>query len=127
VPNPDLTVEQRRALQTLADAPNGRTEQELRKRGFSPTLIVGLLGAGYISAKALHDAGSRLDIRNGAVRDHRVGQTCDRLRAPSSGTANTTLPTDASEQKIWVDVKFVTRESDLNRLNSANRCAIAAK
>ena len=48
---PELTIEQRRALQLLAEAPNGMTDQALRAHGFSPALIVGLVGAGYTEAK----------------------------------------------------------------------------
>jgi hypothetical protein len=51
VPGPDLTIEQRRALQLLVDAQNGMTDAALSTRGFSPTLIVGLVGAGYAEAK----------------------------------------------------------------------------
>ena len=47
MPGPDLATEQRRALQLLAQAPNGMTEPAMRARGFSPTLLVGLVGAGY--------------------------------------------------------------------------------
>jgi hypothetical protein len=45
VPIPDLTIEQRRALQLLAKVPNGMPDPALRSRGFSPVLIVGLVGA----------------------------------------------------------------------------------
>jgi hypothetical protein len=38
----ELTIEQRRALQLLAEAPNGYTEAALRARGFTPTLLVEL-------------------------------------------------------------------------------------
>jgi hypothetical protein len=48
---PELTVERRRALQLLAEAPNGMTDQASRAHGFSPALIVGLVGAGYAEAK----------------------------------------------------------------------------
>jgi hypothetical protein len=48
---PDLTIEQRRALQLLVEAPNGMTDTEMRVHGFSPALIVGLFGAGYTEAK----------------------------------------------------------------------------
>jgi hypothetical protein len=51
VPGPDLTIEQRRALQLLVDAQNGMTDAALSARRFSPTLIVGLVGAGYAEAK----------------------------------------------------------------------------
>jgi hypothetical protein len=46
-----LTIEQRRALQLLAEAPNGMTDPAMRARGFSPALLVGLVGAGYAVAK----------------------------------------------------------------------------
>jgi hypothetical protein len=46
-----LTIEQRRALQLLAEAPHGMTDAALRASGFSPTLIVGLVGSGYAEAK----------------------------------------------------------------------------
>jgi hypothetical protein len=42
VPNPDLTIEQRRALQLLAEAANGMTDAALRVHGFSPILLSGL-------------------------------------------------------------------------------------
>jgi hypothetical protein len=48
---PELTAEQRRALQLLAKAPNGCTEAALRARGFSLTLAVSLVGRGYAVAK----------------------------------------------------------------------------
>jgi hypothetical protein len=51
VPSPDLTIEQRHALQLLAEVPNGMTDAALRAHGFTPTLIVGLVGAGYTEAK----------------------------------------------------------------------------
>jgi hypothetical protein len=51
MPPPELTVEQRRALQLLAEAPNGCTEAALRARGFTPPLVVGLVGWGYADAK----------------------------------------------------------------------------
>jgi hypothetical protein len=51
VPTPDLTIEQRRALQLLAAVPNGMPDPALRLRGFSPALIVGLVGAGYAEAR----------------------------------------------------------------------------
>jgi hypothetical protein len=51
VPGPALTIEQRRALQLLAEAPNGMTDPAMRARGFSPTLLLGLVGAGYVVAK----------------------------------------------------------------------------
>ncbi len=35
----------------LAQAPNGTTDAAMRAHGFSPTLIVGLVGAGYAEAK----------------------------------------------------------------------------
>jgi hypothetical protein len=43
-----LTIEQRRALQLLADAPNGYTDAALRARGFTPTLLVELAAYGYV-------------------------------------------------------------------------------
>jgi hypothetical protein len=51
VPSPNLTIEQRRALQLLAESADGMTDAALRGQGFSPTLIVGLVGAGYAEAK----------------------------------------------------------------------------
>jgi hypothetical protein len=51
VPIPDLTIEQRRALQLIAEGANGMTDAALRAHGFSPTLIVGLAGAGYAEGK----------------------------------------------------------------------------
>src|SRR5262249_17867147 len=51
VPSPELTIDQRRALQLLADESRGITDTALRAHGFSPTLIVGLVGAGYAEAK----------------------------------------------------------------------------
>jgi hypothetical protein len=44
-------MDQRRALQLLAAVPNGLPDAALRARGFSPTLIVALVGAGYAEAK----------------------------------------------------------------------------
>jgi hypothetical protein len=46
-----LTIEQRRALQLLAEAPNGYTEAALRARGFTPTLLVELAAYGYVVAR----------------------------------------------------------------------------
>jgi hypothetical protein len=46
-----LTTEQRRALQMLADAPNGCTEPTMRARGFSVGLLAGLVAAGSAVAK----------------------------------------------------------------------------
>jgi hypothetical protein len=46
-----LTTEQRRALQMLADAPNGCTEPAMRARGFSVGLLAGLVAAGLAVAK----------------------------------------------------------------------------
>jgi hypothetical protein len=43
--------EQRRALQLLAEAPNGHTEAALRARGFTPTLLVELAARGYTVAR----------------------------------------------------------------------------
>jgi hypothetical protein len=51
MPPPEPTIEQRRVLQLLAEAPNGHTEAALRARGFSPTLLVGLAACGYAVAK----------------------------------------------------------------------------
>jgi hypothetical protein len=51
VPTPELTIDQRRALQLLAAVRSGMPEPALRARGFSPALIVGLVGAGYAEAK----------------------------------------------------------------------------
>jgi hypothetical protein len=46
-----LTIEQRRVLQLLAEAPNGYTEAALRARGFTPTLLVELAAYGYVAAR----------------------------------------------------------------------------
>jgi hypothetical protein len=46
-----LTIEQRRALQQLTDAPNGHTDAALWGRGFSPALLVGLMRVGYVAAR----------------------------------------------------------------------------
>jgi hypothetical protein len=51
MPPPELTIEQRRVLQLLAEAPEGYTDAALRARGFSPTLLVGLIGAGYVAVR----------------------------------------------------------------------------
>jgi hypothetical protein len=48
----ELTIEQRRALQLLAEAPNGYTEAALRARGFTPTLLVELAAYGYVVPRA---------------------------------------------------------------------------
>jgi hypothetical protein len=45
VPSADLTIERRRALQLLAETPTGMTDAAFRAHGFSPTLIVRLVGA----------------------------------------------------------------------------------
>jgi hypothetical protein len=52
VPDTGLTIEQRRALQTLAAAPNGCTEPAMRQKGFKVGLLVGLVGAGLAVAKS---------------------------------------------------------------------------
>jgi hypothetical protein len=52
VPGTVLTIEQRRALQLLAEAPNGHTEAALRARGFTPTLLVELAARGYSAMPA---------------------------------------------------------------------------
>jgi hypothetical protein len=51
MPRPELTVEKRRALQLLAEAPNGYTEAALRAGGFTPTLLVELVARRYAVAK----------------------------------------------------------------------------
>jgi hypothetical protein len=51
IPCPRQNIEQRRALQLLAEAPHGMSDSILRRHGFSPTLIVGLVGAGFAEAK----------------------------------------------------------------------------
>jgi hypothetical protein len=52
MPPSELTIEQRRALQLLAEPPNGYTETALRARGFTPTLlVVSLVGRGYAVVK----------------------------------------------------------------------------
>jgi hypothetical protein len=48
VPTPNLTIEQRRALQLLAEFADVMTDAALRRQGFGPTLIVGLVGAGTL-------------------------------------------------------------------------------
>jgi hypothetical protein len=48
---PELTIEQRRALQMVAAAPYGCTEPALRARGFSPSIMFELVAAGYVIAK----------------------------------------------------------------------------
>ena len=49
--DPGLTIEQRRALQMLADASNGCTDRVLRRCGVSVGPLVGLIAAGYATAK----------------------------------------------------------------------------
>jgi hypothetical protein len=46
-----LKIEQRRALQLLAEAPNGYTESAWRARGFTPTLLVELAAYGCVVAR----------------------------------------------------------------------------
>jgi hypothetical protein len=71
VPGTDLTVEQRRALQLLAQAPNGMTDPAMRARGFSPTLLVGLVGAGYAVAKpqTMRAAGMTFGVMRFVITD----------------------------------------------------------
>jgi hypothetical protein len=52
MPDSGLTTEQRRALQLLAGAPNGRTEPAMRAQGFTVGLLVGLVAAGLAVAKS---------------------------------------------------------------------------
>jgi hypothetical protein len=52
LPKPSqLTIEQRRGMQLLAEAPNGYTEAALRARGVTPTLLVELAAYGYVVAR----------------------------------------------------------------------------
>jgi hypothetical protein len=51
VPNPDLTIEQRRVLQMLAEAPYALAAPVLRARGFDPMLMVELVFSGYVIAR----------------------------------------------------------------------------
>jgi hypothetical protein len=48
---PELTIEQRRVLQMLAEAPYGLAVPLLRARGFSPTLMIELVSLGYVTAE----------------------------------------------------------------------------
>jgi hypothetical protein len=48
---PELTIEQRRALEMLAGAPLGFTEAGFRVRGFNPTITSELVSSGYAVAK----------------------------------------------------------------------------
>jgi hypothetical protein len=51
VPPLELTIEQQRALQMVAAAPYGCAEPVLRARGFSPTVMIELVAAGYVIGK----------------------------------------------------------------------------
>ena len=51
MPSPDLTTEQRRALEMLVAAPLGFTGAAFWTRGFGPTITSDLASAGYAVAK----------------------------------------------------------------------------
>jgi hypothetical protein len=46
-----LTMEQRRALQIIEGAPNGCTEPAMQALGFPVSMMIGLVGAGLVSAR----------------------------------------------------------------------------
>jgi hypothetical protein len=71
VPHQGLTIELRRALQILAKAQNGMTESSLRRGGFSPMLLVGLVVAGYAVTKpqTMRAAGKTFGIVRFAITD----------------------------------------------------------
>jgi hypothetical protein len=71
MPPPELTVEQRRALQLLAEVPNGYADAALRARGFSPSLIIGLVSAGLVVVKpyTMRAAGRTFGIMRFAITD----------------------------------------------------------
>jgi hypothetical protein len=48
---PELTIEQRAALQMLAETPYGLVAPVLRARGFDPMLMVDLVFSGYVNAR----------------------------------------------------------------------------
>jgi hypothetical protein len=63
---PEVTIEQRRALQMLAGAPYGLVVPLLRARGFSATLMIELVSSGYVIARP------RKFYESQAVRTFRV-------------------------------------------------------
>jgi hypothetical protein len=67
----DLTTEQRRALQTLAAAPNGCTEPALRGHGFRVGLLAGLVRAGLAVAKpkTMREAGRTFGVVRFMITD----------------------------------------------------------
>jgi hypothetical protein len=69
--DPDLTIEQRRALQMLADASNGCTDRVLRRCGLSVGPLVGLVAAGYAVAKpqTTKAAGGTVGVMRFAITD----------------------------------------------------------
>ncbi len=46
-----LTILQRRALQAAEAAPHGCTELALQAKGFPVAMLIGLVGAGFLTAK----------------------------------------------------------------------------
>ena len=46
-----LTIEQRRALQMVANSAHGCTEPAMQAKGFPVATLIGLVGAGFLSAK----------------------------------------------------------------------------
>jgi hypothetical protein len=81
-----LTIEQRRALQLLAEAPNGYTEAALRARGFTPTLLVELAANGYVVARpeTMKAAGKTF----GFIQPHRACAAVGQFRPPAPQNAN---------------------------------------
>jgi hypothetical protein len=67
----ELTIEQRRALQLLAEAPNGYTEAALRARGFTPTLLVELAARGYVvpRTESMNAAGKTFGFMRFVITD----------------------------------------------------------
>jgi hypothetical protein len=66
-----LTIEQRRALHLLAEAPNGYTESAWRARGFTPTLLVELAAYGYVVARteSMNAAGKTFGFMRFVITD----------------------------------------------------------
>jgi hypothetical protein len=64
-------TEQLRALQLIAEAPNGYAEATLRVRGFSPMLSVGLVSAGFVIVKSytMRAAGRTFGIMRFVITD----------------------------------------------------------
>jgi hypothetical protein len=50
VPDLDLTLEQRRALQMFAETSDGLTPSALKELGISPSVVIELVAAGYAVA-----------------------------------------------------------------------------